>query len=913
MREVAVVAHTHWDREWYQSFEEFRARLVLVLDELVDLLEAEPRLTHFHLDGQVALVEDYLDVRRDQAQRVARLVGEGRLAIGPWYCLMDEFAVSAETIVRNLQLGRSTATRLGGICDVGYLPDMFGHISQMPQILRGAGIEHAVVWRGVPATLDRTGFVWSSPDGSNVRAEYLPTGYGAGGHLPRDVEAFVGRLSDYERELGVLLSDLRDDDPLLVLNGGDHHGAQSHLGALVEAANAAQDRFRVSITDLRSYLAEAPHDELSVLRGELRSNTRAPLLSGVLSSRVDLKQAAAAVESALERTAEPLAALWLAPEDWPAGSLDRAWLEVIRNSAHDSICGCSADEVGRAVLSRYDTACTLAATVTTSVLGIASIATASSGHMVLNPSAGTRSGLVEVESEVTGIGGQALGVTVGGTTTRTGRGRDLARILAELTAEGWIGESCPIVGVGISPRGATGPVSVSITSSRAAPADLAVGTLMAEVWGRSASVPEDPLRLTVTRLASIRTLVRACDVPGYGWALLRPGATEGFEPVSVEDAGGAIIVDNGAVRVEVDANTGSLRINGIRGMNTIREELDDGDTYNFSPLDGVDAVDSPNDVHVEVIERGPLRAVVRTSRTYLWGVGRATPVCVVSDVEVRCAEPVVRVTTSFDNTVRNHRVRAVFPLPARAAETVAECAFATVRRPVTPPGRDEEWLVEAPPDTFPSRRFVSAGAVTVLHQGLIEYGVVDDGQALALTLLRGTGIISKPALATRRTIAGPPLELRDAQMPGPQAFTYAVALDCADPWSLAETLWSPLIALRAHGGGPLADSGSRLDVDAGSAVVSSLRRNDGQVELRVFNPGNTDTRVRIPGGSGTLVDLDGREIEDWDGSFPLGGWKFATARLDGPATRSVTSPEAASAAGKPGPGEARPTSGQERG
>ena len=889
MRKVAVVAHTHWDREWYQPFEEFRARLVVVLDELLDLLDVEPRLTHFHLDGQVALIDDYLEVRPDQGERVARLVREGRLAIGPWYCLMDEFAVSAETIVRNLQVGLSTAARLGGACEVGYLPDMFGHVSQMPQILRSAGIGHAVVWRGVPDTVGRNAFVWASPDGSSVRAEYLPAGYSAGGHLPGDVGRFVGRLSDYERELGVLL---RDHDTLLVPNGGDHLGAQPHLGGVVEAVNAAQDRFSVSITDLRSYLAEASEDDLGVLRGELRSNARAPLLSGVLSSRVDIKQAAAAAESALERTAEPLATLWMAPENWPGDSLDSAWLEVIRNSAHDSIGGCSADSVGRAVRSRYDAACTLAGTVTHSALEVASMATAGSGHMVLNPSSGTRSGLVEVEvgTEATQaaaqLGAQTLRVTLGGTTTRNGCGRDLARIVAELTAQGWIGESCPIVYGHISPRSATGPLSVSITSGRAASADLAVGTLMAEVWGRAGAEADEPMSVTVTRLPSIRSLVRACDIPGYGWALLRPSATEEAEPVSVVVSGESIIVDNGILRVEIDARTGSFALNGIRGMNTISEEPDAGDTYTFCPPDSVAGADdaesvSPADVHIAVIEHGPLRAVVRTTRTYLWGVGRATPARVVSDVEVRCAESAVRVTTSFDNTVRNHRVRAVFPLPAQAAETVAECAFATVRRRVPPPGQNEGWLVEAPPDTFPSRRFVSAGALTVLHQGLLEYGLVDDGRALALTLLRGTGIISKPTLATRHAVAGPPLALRDAQMPGPQAFTYAVALDCADPWSLTETLWNPLIALRAHGGGRLADCGSRLDVDTGSAVVSSLRRNVGRIEVRVFNPSDTDTRVRIPGASGTLVDLAGHELEGWDGSFPLGRWEFATARLDG--------------------------------
>src|SRR3546814_5544135 len=98
--------------------------------------------------------------------------------MGPWYALPDEFLVSGETLVRNLQLGLRKAARFGGAMDVGYLPDMFGHVAQMPQILRQLGFEHAVVWRGVPSQIDRSGFWWSAPDGSTVRAEYMPQGYG---------------------------------------------------------------------------------------------------------------------------------------------------------------------------------------------------------------------------------------------------------------------------------------------------------------------------------------------------------------------------------------------------------------------------------------------------------------------------------------------------------------------------------------------------------------------------------------------------------------------------------------------------------------------------------------------------------------------------------------------------------------
>ena len=175
-RRVDIVPHTHWDREWHTPFQTFRLRLVDLLDGLLPQLEADPSYAHFLLDGQMAVVDDYLAVRPEAEERLRALAGSGRLAMGPWYALPDEFLVSGETLVRNLQHGLDVAARFGGAMEVGYLPDMFGHVAQMPQLLRQFGFEHAVVWRGVPSAIDRSGFWWSSPDGSTVRAEYLPVG-----------------------------------------------------------------------------------------------------------------------------------------------------------------------------------------------------------------------------------------------------------------------------------------------------------------------------------------------------------------------------------------------------------------------------------------------------------------------------------------------------------------------------------------------------------------------------------------------------------------------------------------------------------------------------------------------------------------------------------------------------------------
>src|SRR6266540_13869 len=178
---ITLVPHTHWDREWYLPFEGFRHRLIPVMDELLDLLDRG--YPHFHLDDQTALIDDYLEIRPEREQDIRRHAEAGRISVGPWLTLVDEFLVSGETILRSLELGLARARELGGGDLVGYLPDQFGHVGQMPQILRTAGIDNAVVWRGVPAAIDRTVFRWEAPDGSEVLAEYLPFGSSLGGAL----------------------------------------------------------------------------------------------------------------------------------------------------------------------------------------------------------------------------------------------------------------------------------------------------------------------------------------------------------------------------------------------------------------------------------------------------------------------------------------------------------------------------------------------------------------------------------------------------------------------------------------------------------------------------------------------------------------------------------------------------------
>jgi alpha-mannosidase len=385
--QVVLVPHTHWDREWYLPFQSFRLALVRLVDKVLDMLEADPRFV-FTLDGQLQTVDDFLEVRPEAEPRIRALVEDGRLAVGPWQTLVDEFLVSGEAIVRNLERGLERGDELGGAMRIGYLPDMFGHVAQMPQILRLAGIEQAVVWRGVPEAIDRHSFLWRGVDGSEVRAEYLPRGYGNASHVFADPE----RLADELEALRAELEPFFDDDPLLAMYGNDHTEPDPGVIDLVETV---RERVPIELKTLPGYFASsAAQPKLKSWAGELRSGARANLLMGVTSARIDLKAACARAERLLERYAEPLQALHGA--QWPERLLGLAWDRVLQNSAHDSICGCSTDEVSAQVLVRYAEAEQIARGLAEDAVANVARSVERGSIAVVNPSPHRRSDVIEL-------------------------------------------------------------------------------------------------------------------------------------------------------------------------------------------------------------------------------------------------------------------------------------------------------------------------------------------------------------------------------------------------------------------------------------------------------------------------------------------------------------------------------------
>ena len=798
-------------------------KLVGLVDRLLETMEADERY-RFTLDGQLATLGDYLEVRPENEERVRRLVEPGRLAIGPWQVLMDEFLVSGETILRNLEYGQRRAAELGGAMSVGYLPDMFGHVAQMPQILRRAGIEQAVVWRGVPAAIESHAFEWEAPDGFSVRAEYLPHGYGNGAYL-LDVPGKLGRGLEAVRESH---REYFGEEPILAMFGTDHMEPLPQLADLLEESGAA-----VQVSTLPAYLESVNGRQLETRwRGELRSSARANILMGTLSARLDLKAAMARADRALTRYAEPLQALYGAA--WPERLLDLAWRRVIENSAHDSICGCSVDDVSAQVLVRCAEAEQIAMGLAEEAARHAAAKAPLGADVVFNPSPLERSSLVELALPVSAEWDEiALELGDGGRVAAQPLHRNEPLLHSERIrgseASAWLRRRLHgrelfarrLNGLEISGRRIT-----FLVDDEDNPIWLHLEELKQEL---ELATSGDDGEWEVRIAARPRTTVVAdVPVPPLGWRAVR--AAEGTAPVEHAVSVDERRLDNGLVSVAVDAE-GTFTLNGIEGVGRLVDGGDAGDSYNYAPPAEDCVIDEPEDVRVSVERPGPVQGALRVMRSYRWSRDEV-PVDVTTTVELRAGEPFCRVLLEFDNPIGDHRLRFHVPL-ARAAETsAAEGQFTVVERGL----EAESGFGEVALPTFPAHGFVDAGGVAVLLTHPMEYELLD-GRELALTVLRATGLISRSAHPYRERPAGPELAIPAGQCRGPWRLELALyphdgGWHEADILGQLERYRHPFLVARGRAlDGPTSAAGPELRGEG--VVLSSLRRRGGRLEATV--------------------------------------------------------------------------------
>ena len=383
---VFYVPSTHWDREWYQEFQGFRYRLVKLIDKLLDILDREPGYGPFTFDGQTVCLEDYLEIRPEMRNKLTGYLHGGRIVIGPWYTMPDERILSGEALIRNLLEGHQVANSFQTkAMKYGYICDIFGHIAQMPQIFYRSGMAAALLGRGTNERTQAAHFHWRSPDGSTVTTFKLPEddGYGMVTRLheaaatTEDPQEWRERVSAEAKKV-FCKEQARSPLPLqLWLDGLDHLEPTARMVPALQVAAEVLPQADIKFSTLPEFAAAvaAYQEQLPVFDGELiktaekRSGGYLYLISHCLSSYYPLKQANDHCQQLLEKWAEPFYVLMPGAGQAPApGFLRLAWRYLLKNQAHDSICGCSIDQVHKDMGYRFDQTRTICQNLLTDLL-----------------------------------------------------------------------------------------------------------------------------------------------------------------------------------------------------------------------------------------------------------------------------------------------------------------------------------------------------------------------------------------------------------------------------------------------------------------------------------------------------------------------------------------------------------------
>lgn len=718
-----------------------RARLIDQLDRVLSLLENDSSYT-YHLDGQMIAVEDYLRFRPEKAEQLKQFVREGRLHVGPWYVLQDEYLTGGEANVRNLLRGMRAAASMGAICRIGYLPDAFGNVGQMPQLFVQAGLKAAAFGRGVtPDDIHpdpdahfprRSEFTWVSPDGSEIPAVFFAGWYNNAQEIPVDpAEAkpwWDERLAHARRYAA--------SDHLLFLNGADHEPVQRNLAEALKTARSLYPDIEFICSDFEHYSECVNRDrsaEPEKVSGELagQESDGTNTLCNTASSRVPIKKLNRRNESLLSLEAEPMLAMAsLAGMKKDNALLRHAWDLLMENHPHDSICGCGVDALHRETVTRYEKSIQLgeflvqrAGSWLTQKIRAERLNGTNRAFAVFNPSGRERT--------------QVLTVSVG--VDRVWGPREVRKELAERAPQPWHLTDC---------EGRVLPASIE---------DAGI------VFGYE--LPEDSFRRPFFE-RQVRVTFTAASVPAFGWSVfyLEPGAVKSAETSlrtgekQMENRFLSVTVNPNGTFDLTEKNSGRV----YRGLGLWEDTGDVGDEYIFrgtlgTPLTTKDTeavirctadTDSRAEFTVEVPFVLPVSADAALeeareamTRRMKRNICRSDVTEIMTLRTVLTLEkdsPMLQVRTEFDNTVKDHRMRMLFPTDLAAGTHLADSVFDVVERPDIP----------GPNWTNPSRcqrmQYFAAvqdeqGGFAVINRGAYEYEILPERKTVAVTLLRSVG------------------------------------------------------------------------------------------------------------------------------------------------------------------------------
>ena len=841
---IVVVSHTHWDREWYHPVGVLRQRLAALIDTLLDAPDGLP----FLLDGQAIVLDDYRAVRPERMAELSAALGEARLEAGPWYVLPDLLIPGGEALVRNLLEGNRTVREAGGAPPpVLYSPDAFGHAAAGPALAEGFGLGVAIVWRGYggPPHPMTTVARWTHPSGASVLLYHLPPGgYEVGASLPEDQAAAALRwrsLRDamlHRNSLGVSL----------LPNGADHHARQRGRVAAIEALAWAAEPDVVEADSLsgfaRRLVRAVAGTALAEVAGELRDSAGWTwALQGTLATRAQQKRTNAHVERLLVRDAEPWAALAWFVGQWSHSTLRAAWKSLLAAHPHDTLCGCSIDDVAQAADTRWADARHQAIGIRNDALRVLVACDAAAEReaearwrptlVLRNPATRARGGAVQVR-----LLDAVINDPVGpGSAARSG-----ARVAPPPGPPEWSGDDR----LQLLHRSRQFD---RVESPLHYPSNAVVRASEMMAW----ISPIAGYGVQPVALANLGTLVQ--PVPTH----LRVRATE------TELVGPAWkIATSLHGTVATHGGTGAR----LHSLGWIESVTDAGDTYTPS-LRGTPLVAHWSAPRLQA--RGPIRAswVLRAAferpgnavASAIESSSRDLParalvtVTAAATVSLDAGADRIDITISGENTASDHRMRWVLPLPGsiHTNQVIADAAFGTVHREFSE--RDaREWSAEERLPTAPLHRWLyltgESYGLGIVSDGLAEYELLPDGH-LAITLLRAVGELSRRDLPERPGHAGWPLATPSAQSLGTFEARFAiVALPhdhnaaLAQLHATAEDVLLPLVGETWRGVASDLPAFAGLTLEGEGLVFSAAKLSDDRewLVLRCINQRSTAVR-----------------------------------------------------------------------
>ena len=755
MKKAHIISHSHWDREWYLPYEHHHMLEVEFMDTLIKTLEEDQDFKSFHLDGQTIMLEDYLQVRPEKKDVLKKLIKEKRIHVGPWYILQDEWLTSSEANIRNLQIGHRDAKEYGDVCKIGYFPDSFGNMGQAPQILKDAKINTAVFGRGVKPTgfnnevgdsnsyeSQFSEMYWQSPDGSKVLGILFANWYSNGLEVPANEEEakkyWEKKLRDAEKYAST--------NHLLFMNGCDHQPVQTDLSTAINVANNMYDDVEFIHSNFEDYVEEVNkelREDLAVIKGELRSQRTDGwyTLANTASARIYLKQMNAKCQMLFEKIAEPLAVMaHKAGMEYPHETFVYGWKTLMQNHPHDSICGCSVDDVHREMVTRFEKAENVALYIINEALTYLSnhidikefknISEDAIPFLVLNPTGFEKSGVIETEIEVYKEYFEDNNNDV--------------KLCVNKVKEYKVPEFKVV-----NKNGDIIPAKIMEVNERF-----------------SFDLPKDKFRKPyMTKVVKLSIEVK--DIAKFAWETfaLVPATNTEENNESLFTANNEF--ENKYVKVKINDN-GSIDLlhkeSNKEYLNLcLYEDCGDiGNEYIYGTPKGVaPIISSDAEAKIKVLEDSSFRAVVEVKNTIkipksaddtlkkeieeliefkYREAKRSTEMIDMEITTIYTLERLgkgVKVKTSFNNEALDHRVRVLFETNINTPYNYADSIFEVAKRDNTP---SEEW--ENPCNTQHLQYFVNVHdencGLTIATKGLNEYEILqNDKNTIAVTIHRG--------------------------------------------------------------------------------------------------------------------------------------------------------------------------------